>query len=123
MEPNLIIKQDLSDNKNTFKFVFIELLLAHPSFIAKFSKIQRNEILSEALNKYMTKKENSEVYSVFNQKTTLLIMHLYVNQEKKDTTSFNNSDIKFDLFEKQIVYPGDSIANLIVDKTKKSLNK
>jgi hypothetical protein len=123
MEPNLSNKPDLGDPNSTFKFVFVELLLAHPSLIVNLTENQKKEILKETLKKYNDKKENPEVYSILNRKTSLLIMHLYTTQEKSISPDLNPVNDNLTLFEKQVTYPGDSIANLIVEKTKKYINK
>lgn len=123
MEPNLSNNADLGDPNSTFKFVFVELLLAHPSLIVNLTENQKKEILIETLKKYNYKKEKPEVYSILNQKTSLLIMYLYTIQEKSISPDLNNPNENLTLFEKQVIYPGDSIASLIVEKTKQFLNK
>jgi hypothetical protein len=50
-------------------------------------------------------------------------MYEYIKQDKQIASAFNYSDPRFVLFDKHIVYPGDSISNIIVDKTKQFLNK
>ena len=123
MEPNLSNKADLGDPNSTFKFVFVELLLAHPSLIVNLTENQKKEILKETLKKYNDKKEKPELYSILNQKTSLLIMYLYTIQEKSISPDLNNPNDNLTLFEKQVIYPGDSIASSIVEKTKQSINK
>jgi hypothetical protein len=74
MQPHLIWSTDLNESNNTFKFIFIELLLIQPSFIAQLSEMQKKDILSDVLKKYAYKKEIPEAYSIFNLKISLFIM-------------------------------------------------
>lgn len=100
MQPDLTTTQDFRDNNNTFKFIYIDLLLTQPLVISQLSETQKKEILINALNKYLTKKEIPEVYSVFNLKTTLLVVYLYTNQ-LQDTPVFDKNDNRLIFFEKE----------------------
>lgn len=84
-----------------YKLSFLELVLSDSIFLEQIDSNELEELRKIAVNKYADKLQNSEVYSLFNIKKTMLLAAVILNKqgktEKQDVVNifiknYNNPD-------------------------------
>ncbi len=66
-----------------YKLSFLELVLSNNTFLRKMTNEELEELRKIAVNKYADKLQNSEVYSLFNIKKTMLLAAVIMNKQSK----------------------------------------
>jgi len=66
-----------------YKLPFLELVLSDSIFLSKMTNEELEELRKITVNKYTDKLQNSEVYSLFNIKKTMLLAAVIMNKQSK----------------------------------------
>ena len=66
-----------------YKLPFLELVLSDSIFLNQMNKEELEELRKTVVNKYVDKLQNSEVYSLFNIKKTMLLAAVVMNKQSK----------------------------------------
>jgi len=77
-----------NDYHTPYKLPFLELVLCDPVFLNKMSCEELEKLRKTALNKYDSKLQNSDVYSLFfNTKKTMLLITIIMDRQNSETLS------------------------------------
>jgi len=78
-----------------YKLSFLELVLSDNVFLSKMDNNELEEIRKIAVNKYADKLQNSDVYSLYSIKKTMLLSAVIMNkQNKTETKNVTNTFIQ-----------------------------
>lgn len=76
------LKSETEIGKHTLDYAIFEAILAQEDFLSKLSAEQKDRLLQLALEDYAEKKQHPDIYSIFNLKSTAIIMARLMDMEK-----------------------------------------
>jgi hypothetical protein len=108
----------------SFKFRYIELLLAQDHLFTKLNPIERRQLLNESIRKFESKKKNPEVFGLLSLSFPTLLMAKVL--EKDSPPAFKQElagNEKLSQFLKTGRLTDTELINQLVTKAKKALEK
>lgn len=93
------------DYHSPFRLSFLELVLSDNVFLSKMDDSELEELRKITVNKYVDKLQNSDEYSLYNIKKTMLLTAVIMNkQNKTETQDVINTFIKnYNRFDSNIL--------------------